>query len=130
GENGAQARILRPGFQVSLLLNVLYDVDGSKRETEIPDGKVGVLTAKDGAALRPGQAFADPFPKNLGFAMLDAETFLRNGGQRGPQLTVLTPGKYPLNDYLWRGGNQEGKDGAPRLVGVGKTKDSAEGGLR
>ena len=47
GENGPQARILRPGFQVSLLLNVLYDVDTTKAETEIPDGKVGVLTAKD-----------------------------------------------------------------------------------
>src|SRR5690242_21812589 len=31
GENGPQARILRPGFQVSLLLNVLYNVDASKR---------------------------------------------------------------------------------------------------
>jgi len=31
GENGPQARILRPGFQVSLLLNVLYDVDASKK---------------------------------------------------------------------------------------------------
>jgi len=33
--------------------------------------------------------------------MLDAETFLLNGGQRGPQLSVLTPGKYRLNRYLW-----------------------------
>lgn len=126
GENGPQARILRPGFQVSLLLNVLYDVDTSKRETEIPDGKVGVLTAKDGAALRPGQAFADPFPKNLGFAMLDAETFLRNGGQRGPQLTVLTPGKYPLNDYLWRVDIKDAKDVATGFVGVVKSNVWAE----
>lgn len=126
GENGPQARILRPGFQVSLLLNVLYDVDPSKRETEIPDGKVGVLTAKDGAALRPGQAFADPFPKNLGFGMLDAEIFLRNGGQRGPQLTVLTPGKYPLNDYLWRVDIKDAKDVATGFVGVVKSNVWAE----
>ncbi len=121
GENGPQARILRPGFQVSLLLNVLYNVDVSKRETEIPDGKVGVLTAKDGAALRPGQAFADPFSKNLGYAMLDAETFLRNGGQRGPQLSVLTPGKYPLNDYLWKMEIKDAKDVATGFVGVVKS---------
>jgi SPFH domain / Band 7 family len=121
GENGPQARILRPGFQVSLLLNVLYNVDATKRETEIPDGKVGVLTAKDGAALRPGQAFADPFPKNLGYAMLDAETFLRSGGQRGPQLTVLTPGKYPLNDYLWKVEIKDAKDVATGFVGVVKS---------
>jgi hypothetical protein len=126
GENGPQARILRPGFQVALLLNVLYDVDGSKKETEIPDGKVGVLTAKDGVALRPGQAFADPFPKNVGFAMLDAETFLRNGGQRGPQLTVLTPGKYPLNDYLWRVEIKDAKDVGTGFVGVVKSNVWAE----
>ena len=67
----------------------------------IPNGKVGVLTAKDGAALRAGQAFADPFPATFGYKMLDAEVFLLNGGQRGPQLSVLTPGKYRLNRYLW-----------------------------
>ena len=121
GENGPQARILRPGFQVSLLLNGLYDVDTTKAETEIPDGKVGVLTAKDGTPLRPGQAFADPFPKNVGFAMLDAETFLRNGGQRGPQLTVLTPGKYPLNDYLWKVDIKDAKDVPTGFVGVVKS---------
>jgi hypothetical protein len=121
GENGPQARILRPGFQVALLLNVLYDVDATKAETEIPDGKVGVLIAKDGAPLRPGQAFADPFPKNLGLAMLDAETFLRNGGQRGPQLTVLTPGRYPLNDYLWKLEIQDAKDVPTGFVGVVKS---------
>jgi hypothetical protein len=126
GENGPQARILRPGFQVSLLLNVLYDVDATKRETEVPDGKVGVLTAKDGAALRPGQAFADPFPKKLGYAMLDAETFLRNGGQRGPQLTVLTPGKYPLNEYLWKVDIKDAKDVATGFVGVVKSNIWAE----
>lgn len=28
-------------------------------------------------------------------------TFLKNGGERGPQLIVLTPGKYRLNRCLW-----------------------------
>ena len=32
---------------------------------------------------------------------MDAEVFLNKGGQRGPQLSVLTPGRYRLNDYLW-----------------------------
>ena len=101
GENGPQAKILTPGFHPWPLLNVLYDVDTSKEEVNVPQGKVGVLTAKDGASLREGQAFADPFPVKFGNQMLDAETFLLNGGQRGPQLTVLTPGKYRLNRYLW-----------------------------
>ncbi|MBV9558315.1 MAG: hypothetical protein JO254_14700 [Pseudolabrys sp.] len=84
GENGPQAQILRPGFHAKFLLNIFYVVDPSKKETDIPPGKIGVLTAKDGAPLRAGQAFADPFPANTGLTMLDADTFLRNGGQRGP----------------------------------------------
>src|SRR5262249_15912242 len=76
GENGPQAKILTPGFHPWPLVNVLYDVDISKEEVNIPQGKVGVLTAKDGASLRAGQAFADPFQTALGYLMLDAETFL------------------------------------------------------
>ena len=65
GENGPQAKILTPGFHPWFLVNVLYDVDTSKPEVSIPKGKVGILTAKDGVPLRPGQAFADPFPAKL-----------------------------------------------------------------
>lgn len=101
GENGPQARILTPGFHAIPIVNVLYNVDTAPLEVSIPAGKVGVLTAKDGAPLGAGQAFADPFPITLGYDMLDAATFLQKGGQRGPQLTVLTTGKYRLNRYLW-----------------------------
>src|SRR5215813_7038230 len=121
GENGPQAQILRPGFHAKFLLNVFYVVDASKKETEIPGGKIGVLTAKDGTALRAGQAFADPFPAGAGLTMLDADTFLRNGGQRGPQLTVLPPGKYVLNDYLWEVSIHDASDVNTGFVGVVKS---------
>jgi SPFH domain / Band 7 family len=121
GENGPQAEILRPGFHAKFLLNVFYDVDTSKTETDISPGKIGVLTAKDGAPLRPGQAFADPFPANTGLTMLDADTFLRNNGQRGPQLTVLPPGKYVLNDYLWEVSIRDASDVNTGFVGVVKS---------
>jgi uncharacterized membrane protein YqiK len=102
GENGPQARILPPGFHIEPLINVLYSVDIGRAEVAIPQGKVGVLTAKDGAPLRAGQAYADPFPKDRASAMInDAAFFLKNGGQRGPQTSVLTPGRYRLNHYLW-----------------------------
>src|SRR5689334_20880625 len=42
GENGPQAHILRPGFHAKFLLNIFYVVDPSKKETEIPPGKIGV----------------------------------------------------------------------------------------
>jgi hypothetical protein len=53
--------------------------------------------------------------------MLDAEVFLKNGGQRGPQLTVLLPGKYPINDYLWTVVIKDAKDVPTGFVGVVKS---------
>ena len=126
GENGPQAKILTPGFHPWFLVNVLYDVDTSKPEVSIPKGKVGILTAKDGTSLRPGQAFADPFPANFGYKMLDAEVFLLNGGQRGPQLSVLTPGKYRLNRYLWDITEVDAREVKAGFVGVIKSNVHAD----
>jgi hypothetical protein len=121
GENGPQARIFTPGFHFEPLVNVLYEVDTEQREDNVPDGKVATLVAKDGAALRAGEAFADPFPAKLGFAMLDAEVFLTSGGQRGPQLTVLPPGKYRINHYLWDVALRDAKEIQAGFVGVVKS---------
>ncbi len=126
GENGPQARILPPGFQFWPLVNVLYDVDTNQQEINVPKGKVGILTAKDGAALRPGQAFADPFATQFGYRMLDAEVFLTNGGQRGPQLTVLTPGRYRLNRYLWDITMTDAREVEAGYVGVVKSNIHAD----
>jgi hypothetical protein len=126
GENGPQAEILTPGFHFWWLVNVIYTVDTSPTEISIPADKVGVLVARDGAPLRPGQAFADPFATDLGFRMLDAVTFLKNGGQRGPQLTVLTPGKYRLNRYLWDYVERPAKEVEAGFVGVVKSNVHAD----
>ncbi len=126
GENGPQAKTLTPGFHAWLLVNVLYNVDISNVGVSIPKGRVGVLTAKDGAPLRAGQAFADPFPATFGTKMLDAEIFLLNGGQRGPQLSVLTPGKYRLNRYLWDITEVDAREVKAGFVGVIKSNVHAE----
>ena len=126
GENGPQAEVFTPGFHIRPLLNVIYTVDTSKEEVTIPQGKVGVLTARDGAPLRSGQAFADPFPPKFGYQMLDATTFLGNGGQRGPQLTVLTPGKWRINRYLWDFAEADAKEVKAGFVGVVKSNVHAD----
>ena len=121
GENGPQARILAPGLHIEPLINVLYDVDTSRPELEVPQGKVGILTARDGAVLRFGQTFADPFAPELGNKMLEAEVFLTNGGQRGQQLSILTPGRYRLNNYLWEVELIDAVEVSAGLVGVVKS---------
>ena len=53
--------------------------------------------------------------------MLDAEYFLTHGGQRGPQTTILTPGNYRLNTYLWDLSIYNAVDVAEGFVGVVKS---------
>ncbi len=100
GEKGPQAEILTPGWHPWFLVNVIYQVE-NKKVVSIPSGKYGFLSAKDGEPLRPDQFLADAFPAGHELDMLDADYFLNHGGQRGPQTTVLTPGNYRLNTYLW-----------------------------
>src|SRR5262249_13221077 len=118
GEKGPQAEILGPGFHFRLLLNVLYRVD-KQPIVEIHAGKYGQLVARDGKPLRPGQSFADVFgPVDQ---MIDAETFLTKGGQRGLQIVVLTPGKYRINRYLWDVVEDSDTDIPKGFVGVIKS---------
>jgi regulator of protease activity HflC (stomatin/prohibitin superfamily) len=53
--------------------------------------------------------------------MLDAAYFLENGGQKGPQLTVLPPGKYRLNHYLFKVRPNKAADIPAGFVGVVKS---------
>ncbi|MEN6383955.1 MAG: SPFH domain-containing protein [Phycisphaerales bacterium] len=100
GENGPQARILTPGFHFSPFLRVIYKVEFFP-VLEVPSGFCGKILASDGLPLRTGQVFADEWQESKFLDMLNAEYFLKNGGQKGPQLSVLKPGKYRLNHYLF-----------------------------
>ncbi|WP_432474136.1 hypothetical protein [Amphritea sp. HPY] len=101
GEKGPQAEILPPGFHFRPFLNILYDIKVMD-VIEIPSGKYGFLMARDGQPLRPDQTFADAFISGeTSQRLYDAAYFLKNGGQKGPQTSVLTPGKHRLNKYLW-----------------------------
>ena len=101
GEKGPQSEILGPGFHFIPLVNVLYDVEFFP-VTNIPEGEYGLLVAKDGQPLRDTQFISDKWPADKVRQMLDATYFLTTGkGQKGPQLDVLSPGKYRINRYLF-----------------------------
>ena len=120
GEKGPQAEILTPGWHPWFLVNVIYQVE-NKKVVSIPSGKYGFLNAKDGLPLQPDQFLADAFPPSHELDMLDAEYFLTHGGQRGPQTTILTPGNYRLNTYLWDIDIRDAVDVAKGFVGVVKS---------
>lgn len=128
GEQGPQARMIPPGFHFEPMLNVVNHVDVVPI-IEIKGGEYGYLVARDGAPLRGDQTFAealDSFKDDAGKSiewsqMLDAKEFLTHGGQKGPQVTVLPPGQYRLNTYLWEVHTGKATEIKPGEVGVVKS---------
>ena len=60
----------------------------------MPQGKVGVITAADGDPLDPGRLLGKAISDHRNFQ--DAEQFIASGGQKGPQVDILTPGVYRI----------------------------------
>ncbi len=91
GEAGFQPNVLRGGLHY--LMPIQYVVHTAPLVT-IPQGKIGYIFARDGALLDPTQTLAS----NLDVSdFQDVESFLKNGGQRGPQRRVLREGTYAIN---------------------------------
>jgi uncharacterized membrane protein YqiK len=97
GEVGIQAKLLQPGlhFMFPFLYKVIKD-----NMLIIEEDEVGLIEAIDGLPLEPGRIFARRIENHDSFQ--DGERFLRNGGQKGPQIDILPPGKYRINTYLFR----------------------------
>jgi regulator of protease activity HflC (stomatin/prohibitin superfamily) len=117
GQKGPQADTLPPGFTFVPFLKILYDVE-ELPVVEIPEGHYGFILAKDGIPLRPNQYMANAWPEGKLKNMLIAERFLKGNGQKGPQLTVLPPGKYRINHYLFHIETQQATDIPAGFVGV------------
>ncbi len=100
GQKGPQAEILGPGFHFRPLLNVLFDVE-TFDVVQIPEGYYGQVTTLDGQPMPDGMFMAPVISDDKLSSMFDAETFLTQGGYRGPQETVLKPGAYRINRYLF-----------------------------
>ena len=91
GVKGIQMRTLPPGLWP--IHPYLFRVSIAKA-TMIPSGKVGVVTAADGAPLDAGRLHGKAIEKHRNFQ--DAEAYIANGGQKGPQVEILTPGTYRI----------------------------------
>jgi regulator of protease activity HflC (stomatin/prohibitin superfamily) len=101
GEVGVQAQVLMPGLHFGYWPFV-YNVN-SEPLTEVEAGKIALVEAQDGLPLTDGQLFAAEWPKERHEQMLDAVYFLTDGkGNRGRQISVLTPGLYRLNTALFK----------------------------
>ncbi|HVN75713.1 MAG TPA: SPFH domain-containing protein [Thermoanaerobaculaceae bacterium] len=97
GEKGPQISILPPGnYRIN---PVLFRVRKAP-VTIIDKGRVGLVNSMDGKPIPPGRLLAQKVEGHSAFE--DGEAFLRNGGQKGPQIEILLPGTYRVNTDLFR----------------------------
>jgi regulator of protease activity HflC (stomatin/prohibitin superfamily) len=96
-EVGIQARTLGPGLH--FLIPFIYKATKSVF-TEILDDEIGLIESVDGDAIPAGRIFAAVVGGHNSFQ--DGEAFIKNGGQKGPQIELLPPGKYRINPYLFK----------------------------
>jgi uncharacterized membrane protein YqiK len=104
GVKGIQLRTLPPGlwpihpylFRVSLA-----------QVTVIPQGKIGIVYSADGAPLDAGRLLGKATERHMNFQ--DSEQFIAAGGQKGPQVDILTPGTYRIlaESISINGGNEK-----------------------
>ncbi len=96
GQRGPQIELMLPG---RYRLNTdLFNVE-IMPATVVAANQVGLVTAKDGQPLPPGELVAVSVPGHTDFQA--AEAFLNSGGQRGPQFDLLKPGTYYVNPYMF-----------------------------
>jgi len=96
GEKGPQISILPPGtYRINPILFKIRKVPA----LSIDRGKIGIVTSMDGENIPNGRLLAQQVSGHNGFQ--DAESFLKNRGQKGPQIDVLFPGTYRINTDLF-----------------------------
>lgn len=97
GEAGFQADTLAPGYLGWGYWIWQYKID-LVPFIQIPKGKIGLVSAKDGLALPTGSILARHVESD---DFQNARMFLENKGKRGKQVGYLNNGVYRINTHLF-----------------------------
>jgi len=117
GMRGPQMALMPPGtYRINPLL---FTVTLGSALT-IPPGKVGVVEALDGKPLPSGRIIARQV---LCDSYQDGHAFLGGGGERGPQMGLITPGTYRINPLLFEVQLAEVLDIPQNKIGIVTTKE-------
>lgn len=118
GEKGPQIQILPPGYyRINPALFSVRNVTA----IIIDKGKIGLVTAMDGAPIANGRLLAQKVEGHSNYE--DGEAFLKKGGQKGPQLEILLPGTYRINTDLFHVEIQSATIVPAEKVGLVTAKD-------
>ncbi len=95
GERGPQIDVIPPGtYRVNPLLFGVKLADA----VSIPQGQIGVVEARDGKPLASGRVIAKQVVCD---SFQDGAAFLVNGGERGPQMGIVSAGTFRINTVLF-----------------------------
>ncbi|MFN8323935.1 MAG: SPFH domain-containing protein [Chitinophagales bacterium] len=95
GQKGPQVGVIPPGEH--RINPHLFNVKVTNA-VFVGDDEVATVESIDGKPIEAGRIFAKPVASNH---FQDGDAFLNNGGQKGPQISVLTPGIYRINTDLF-----------------------------
>jgi uncharacterized membrane protein YqiK len=117
GERGPQMAVIPPGtYRINSLLFTVSLADA----VIVPPGKIGVVEARDGKSLPRGHVIAREVDCN---SFQDAAAFINNGGERGPQASVIAPGTYRINPFVFSVQMTDAVDIEDNKVGIVTTRE-------
>jgi len=95
GERGPQIDVIPPGsYRINPLLFSVKLADA----VSVPQGQIGVVEARDGKPLASGHVIAKQVACD---SFQDGAAFLANGGERGPQMGIISAGTFRINTVLF-----------------------------
>jgi len=118
GEAGFQGKTLAPGLYFGMWF-WQYAVT-MEEFTIIPEGKIGLIMAKDGSEIPTGNILGHKVECDN---FQDAVKFLESGGQRGRQTSYITSGSYRINTLLFQVSVTEMVRIQESMVGIVTTLD-------
>ena len=119
GERGAQMAVIPPGtWRINTHLFTPRTVD----MTTIPQGKIGIVEARDGKPLSNGRIIGRYVECD---SFQDAQAFMARGGERGPQMRIVPQGQYRINPMLFDVRFDEVTDVPDNMIGIVTTKEGA-----
>jgi uncharacterized membrane protein YqiK len=117
GERGPQVAVIPPGtWRIN---GLVFKVELAPM-TIVPQGKIGVVEARDGNPLSGGRIIGRHVDCD---SFQDAQAFLKNGGERGPQMAIIPQGQYRINPLLFEVSMANVTDVPDNMVGVVTTKE-------
>jgi uncharacterized membrane protein YqiK len=119
GQRGPQGMVVPEG---SYRINTLLFTVSQERITTIEKNQIGIVEAYGGNPISNGRVLAKHVDCNT---FQDTDAFLRGGGERGPQISIIPNGQYRINPRLFSVRAVDVVDVPDNKVGVVTTREGA-----